>query len=199
MSVRQSVGRSVGPAVTFCERFSHYCSCPTVRDWIAVYPALLNIGAHVRQMTLLALGPTHWRCSCATKAKIDLELTWSCRIRIRSSPDSASVPGGSKGIKYVDSGSPDPENDRDTERPVEKRTDPDWPSGPFQTPAFPCAENKKRALDYHYTKYQIHLMRPIPSWPKISPIYMANLWWNNLKNLTPVQELLQQLLKRVKP
>jgi len=29
-------------SVTFLnsERFSHYCSCPTVRDWIAVYPAL---------------------------------------------------------------------------------------------------------------------------------------------------------------
>ena len=37
-----SVGRSVRPSVTFLnsERFSHYCFCPTVRDWIAVYPAL---------------------------------------------------------------------------------------------------------------------------------------------------------------
>ena len=37
--------RSVRPLdrdVTFLnsERFSHYCSCPTVRDWIAVYLAL---------------------------------------------------------------------------------------------------------------------------------------------------------------
>ena len=38
-----SVGPSVGPSVPFlnCERFSHYRSCQTVRDWIAVYPALL--------------------------------------------------------------------------------------------------------------------------------------------------------------
>ena len=38
----RSVGPSVGPSVRFLnsERFSHYCSCPTVRDWIAVYPAL---------------------------------------------------------------------------------------------------------------------------------------------------------------
>ena len=37
-----SVRPSVRPSVTFlnCERFSHYRSCPTVRDWIAVYPAL---------------------------------------------------------------------------------------------------------------------------------------------------------------
>ena len=37
-----SVGPSVRPSVTFlnCERFSHYSSCPTVRDCIAVYPAL---------------------------------------------------------------------------------------------------------------------------------------------------------------
>ena len=38
-----SVSRSVDRSVTFLnsERFSHYCSCPAVRDWIAVYPALL--------------------------------------------------------------------------------------------------------------------------------------------------------------
>ena len=37
-----SVGRSVGRSVRFLIRewFSHYRSCPTVRDWIAVYPAL---------------------------------------------------------------------------------------------------------------------------------------------------------------
>ena len=37
-----SVGRSVRPSVTFLnfELFSHYCSCPAVHDWIAVYPAL---------------------------------------------------------------------------------------------------------------------------------------------------------------
>ena len=41
----RSVRRSVRP-VTFLnsEWFSHYCSCPTVRDCIAVYPALLNKG-----------------------------------------------------------------------------------------------------------------------------------------------------------
>ena len=40
--VGPSVRRSVRPSVTFLNsgRFSHYCSCPTVRDWIAVYPAL---------------------------------------------------------------------------------------------------------------------------------------------------------------
>ena len=45
VSVGMSVGPSVGRSVTFLnsERFSHYCSCPTVRDWIAVYPALLNL------------------------------------------------------------------------------------------------------------------------------------------------------------
>ena len=37
-----SVRPLVRPSVTFlnCERFSHYCSYPIVRDWIAVYPAL---------------------------------------------------------------------------------------------------------------------------------------------------------------
>ena len=33
--------RSVGKSQLNSERFSHYCSCPTVRDWIAVYLALL--------------------------------------------------------------------------------------------------------------------------------------------------------------
>ena len=37
------VGRSVGPSVLNSERFLHYCSCPTVRDWIAVYPALFTL------------------------------------------------------------------------------------------------------------------------------------------------------------
>merc|ERR1712074_280478 len=42
MSVGRSIRRSVRPSVTFLisERFLRYCSCPTVRDWIAVYPAL---------------------------------------------------------------------------------------------------------------------------------------------------------------
>ena len=37
---------SVRPSVRHISkfmRFSHYCSCPTVRDWIAVYPALFSI------------------------------------------------------------------------------------------------------------------------------------------------------------
>ena len=41
-SVGPSVRPSVGRSVTFLnsEWFSHYCSCPTIRDWIAVNPAL---------------------------------------------------------------------------------------------------------------------------------------------------------------
>ena len=44
VSVGPSVRPSVRPSVTFlnCDRFSHYCSCPTVRDWITVYPALFH-------------------------------------------------------------------------------------------------------------------------------------------------------------
>ena len=44
-SVGWSVGRSVGPSVAFLnsERFSHYCFRPTVRDWIAMYPALFGL------------------------------------------------------------------------------------------------------------------------------------------------------------
>ena len=40
----RSVGRSVRPSITFlnCEWFSHNGSCPTVRDWIAMYPALFS-------------------------------------------------------------------------------------------------------------------------------------------------------------
>ena len=38
VSVRRYVGRS--EILLNCERFSHYSSCPTVRDCIAVYPAL---------------------------------------------------------------------------------------------------------------------------------------------------------------
>ena len=41
-SVGWSIGRSVGWSVTFfnSERFSDFSSCPTTRDWIAVYPVL---------------------------------------------------------------------------------------------------------------------------------------------------------------
>ena len=40
--VGRQVSPSVGPSVTFLnsERFSHYCSCPNICDWNAVYPAL---------------------------------------------------------------------------------------------------------------------------------------------------------------
>ena len=46
-SVRRSIRRSVGPSVRhiFESRFSHYCSRPTVRNWIAVYQALFSISA----------------------------------------------------------------------------------------------------------------------------------------------------------
>ena len=30
-----------------CDRFTHYCSCPTVRDWIAVHPALREVFFHI--------------------------------------------------------------------------------------------------------------------------------------------------------
>ena len=44
VSVGPSVGPSIRLSITFlnCERFLHYCSCPTVRDCLAVYPALLS-------------------------------------------------------------------------------------------------------------------------------------------------------------
>ena len=52
VSVGRQVGLSVRWSVTFLnsKRFSHYCSCPTVRDWIAVYPALFMIGQIFSQL-----------------------------------------------------------------------------------------------------------------------------------------------------
>ena len=45
LHLAESVGRSVGLSATFLnsERFSHCRSCPTVCDWIAVYPALFEL------------------------------------------------------------------------------------------------------------------------------------------------------------
>ena len=40
-SVGRSIRPSVPPSVTFLNS-EHYGSCPTVRDWIAVYPALFH-------------------------------------------------------------------------------------------------------------------------------------------------------------
>ena len=60
------VGRSIRPSVTpsvtslTCQRFSHYCSCPTVRDWVAVYLALLNI---VRPLNVFNV-PKIFPCLC---------------------------------------------------------------------------------------------------------------------------------------
>ena len=47
-SVGRPVGKSVRPSVTFfnSERFLHYCSCPTVRDWIAVYPTIVFMSVY---------------------------------------------------------------------------------------------------------------------------------------------------------
>ena len=49
-SVGRSVRPSVRPSVTFLnsEQFSLYCSHPTVRDWIAVYPALFSLRVDFR-------------------------------------------------------------------------------------------------------------------------------------------------------
>ena len=48
----QELAVSVGKLVTFLirELFSHYHSCPTVRDWIATYPALfiMFVGRNTR-------------------------------------------------------------------------------------------------------------------------------------------------------
>ena len=42
--VALSVCLSISRSITFlnCERFSHYCSCPTVPGWIAVYPVFFQ-------------------------------------------------------------------------------------------------------------------------------------------------------------
>ena len=47
-----SVGQYVRPSVTFLnsEIFLHYCSCPTVRDWIAVYPALFFLDTQLHNL-----------------------------------------------------------------------------------------------------------------------------------------------------
>ena len=69
VSVGPSVRPSVGPSVTFLnsERFSHYCSCPTVRDWIAVYPALFQFDPRPH-------GPNHPILYTTAVARITIDL-----------------------------------------------------------------------------------------------------------------------------
>ena len=53
----RSVRPSVHPKYFWnCERFSLYCSCTTVRDWIAVYPALFLLKLYMR--LFLCVGPS---------------------------------------------------------------------------------------------------------------------------------------------
>ena len=56
-----SVGPSVHP-ITFLnsEWFLHYCSCPTVRDCIAMYPALIFLVAETQlcKRLCLSVGPS---------------------------------------------------------------------------------------------------------------------------------------------
>ena len=51
--VGPSVRRSIRPSVTFLnsKQFLRYCSCPTIRDWIAVYPALLPYNVPVTSIS----------------------------------------------------------------------------------------------------------------------------------------------------
>ena len=62
-----SVGPSVVPSVTFLnsERFSQRCSCPTVRDWIAVYPALFFLRFHFFSFPSCSSPPCLFRCDKA--------------------------------------------------------------------------------------------------------------------------------------
>ena len=64
LSVRWLVCPSIRPFVTFlnCERFSHYHSCPTVRDWIPVYPALFFSASCVKA----------WKVEKYRNASVDL-------------------------------------------------------------------------------------------------------------------------------
>ena len=72
-SVSRSVGRSVRPSVTFLnsERFLHYCSCPTVCDWIAVYPALFSSLSFLNPQSIKNKVTGYVPCLCPTqKGKI---------------------------------------------------------------------------------------------------------------------------------
>ena len=52
---RWLIHRSIAPVnILNCKRFSHYCSCPSIRDWIAVCPALF----------LNFLSYRLWKCLC---------------------------------------------------------------------------------------------------------------------------------------
>ena len=79
MSVGRPVGPSVGRSVTFLnsKRFLHYCSCPTVRDWTAVYPALFLIHQNLHCSFLFDTAGTTRTSSEANKtaARRDWDVT----------------------------------------------------------------------------------------------------------------------------
>ena len=82
--VRPSVHKSVRKSVTLlnCEGFLHYCSCPTDRDRIAVYPALFYSARHAVQSFIIA--PYH----------VLSRIIVSISIRITDIPDDKNIGGG---------------------------------------------------------------------------------------------------------
>ena len=71
-SVRPSNHLSV-EIFTSCE---HHCSCPTVRDWIAVYPALFSL-----HCTFWAAAPKEIK-SCRTQGNVSVHLCLSISLSI---------------------------------------------------------------------------------------------------------------------
>ena len=89
----RSVGRSVGPSVTFLnsKRFLHYCSCPTVRDWTAVYPALFLIHQNLHCSFLFDTAGTTRTSSEANKTAARRESDVTKRSSASKASASASV------------------------------------------------------------------------------------------------------------
>ena len=86
-SVRPSVRWSIGPSVTFlnCEQFSHYCSFPTVRDWIAVYPALFSFIAYFLLKIFKQVLHCHIFCSKCPKRYFENQLQLAKKSILRQS------------------------------------------------------------------------------------------------------------------
>ena len=89
-----SVRPSVHPSKMFFnyERFLHYCSYPTVRDWIAVYPALFSFQEWYGSKKGSTKGPQkNQKASIAWMEFTNTELWVSCDWAVEETDLTASL------------------------------------------------------------------------------------------------------------
>ena len=84
------VGPSFRPSHSFnSERFLHYCSCQTVHDWIAAYPALCSTGVRPLWGRCTASHSNLQPCKAGQWVSLTMYCSWATCKRADSRPERA--------------------------------------------------------------------------------------------------------------